>query len=175
VGKTLLLSVLGGSLNLVVVVVQTSNVCAGELDDFSGRATNAASDIQNLHVVLEVHDVREVVLVAGKSLSEGLAECETAEVERLAPAVLVKVGGQVVVVAGQGCVLGSSRLFEGSVQGQLGAESRDYVFMRTHLSDLGSLVLCVLVVPVLEVLVDGSFLAVRTLAQHGSETTSLLG
>ena len=46
---------------------------------------------------------------------------------------------------------------------------------KTHLSDLGSLVLCVLVVPVLEVLVDSGLLAVCALAQHGSETTSLLG
>jgi hypothetical protein len=45
----------------------------------------------------------------------------------------------------------------------------------THLSDLGSLVLCVLVVPVLEVLVDSGLLAICALAQHGGETTSLLG
>ena len=115
VRKTLLSSVVGGSLNLVVVVVETSNICARELDNLSSRATNTTTNIQDLHVVLEVHDVGEVVFVTGESLSERLAECETAEVEGLAPTVLVKVGSQVVVVAGEGCVLGSSGLYRRSV------------------------------------------------------------
>lgn len=115
VRKTLLSSVVGGSLNLVVVVVETSNICAREFDNLSGRATNTTTNIQNLHVVLEVHDVGEVVFVTGECLSERLAECETAEVEGLAPTVLVKVGSQVVVVAGEGCVLGSSGLYRRSV------------------------------------------------------------
>ena len=115
VGETLLCSVVGSSLNLVVVVVETSNICARELDNLSSRATNTTTNIQDLHVVLEVHDVGEVVFVTGESLSERLAECETAEVEGLAPTVLVKVGSQVVVVAGEGCVLGSSGLYRRSV------------------------------------------------------------
>jgi hypothetical protein len=122
VRKALLCSVVGGSLDLVVVVVETSDVCARELDNLSGRATNTTTNIKDLHVVLEVHDVGEVVLVAGNGLFEGLAE--TAEVERLTPAVLVKVGGQVVVVTGQGSVFSSSGLFRGSVRGQL-EESSD--------------------------------------------------
>jgi hypothetical protein len=100
VGETLLCSVVGGSLDLVVVVVETSDVCARELDNLSGRATNTTTDIEDLHVVLEVHDVGEVVLVTGNGLFEGLAVGETAEVERLTPTVLVKIGGQVVVVTG---------------------------------------------------------------------------
>ena len=115
VGETLLCSVVGSSLDLVVVVVETSNVCARELDNLSSRATNTTTNIQDLHVVLEIHDVSEVVLVTGNGLSEGLAVGETAEVERLTPAVLVKVGGQVVVVTGQGSVFSSSSLFRGSV------------------------------------------------------------
>jgi hypothetical protein len=124
VRKTLLCSVVGGSLDLVVVVVETSDVCARELDNLSGRATNTTTNIKDLHVVLEVHDVGEVVLVAGNGLFERLAVGETAEVERLTPAVLVKVGGQVVVVTGQGSVFSSSGLFRGSVRGQL-EESSD--------------------------------------------------
>jgi hypothetical protein len=124
VRKALLCSVVGGSLDLVVVVVETSDVCARELDNLSGRATNTTTNIKDLHVVLEVHDVGEVVLVAGNGLFERLAVGETAEVERLAPAVLVKVGGQVVVVTGQGSVFSSSGLFRGSVRGQL-EESSD--------------------------------------------------
>jgi hypothetical protein len=119
VRKTLLCSVVGSSLNLVVVVVETSDVCARELDNLSGRATNTTTDIEDLHVVLEVHDVGEVVLVTGNGLFEGLAKGETAEVERLAPAVLVEVSGQVIVVTGQGSVFSSSGLVRGSVQGQL--------------------------------------------------------
>lgn len=114
VRKTLLCGVVSSSFDLVVIVVETSNVCARELDNLSSRATNTTTNIQDLHVLLEVHDVGEVVFVTGNSLSERLAICETAEVEGLAPTVLVKVGSQVVVVAGQGSVLGSSGLFRGS-------------------------------------------------------------
>ena len=59
--------------------------------------------------------------------------------------------------------------------GQYDANWEAEISKFTHLSDLGSLVLCVLVVPVLEVLVDSGLLAICALAQHGGETTSLLG
>ena len=39
----------------------------------------------------------EVVLVAGDGAKKGLAVSEAAEMERLSPAVLVKIGGEVVV------------------------------------------------------------------------------
>jgi len=48
--------------------------------------------------------------VAGNGLVEGLAVGIAAEVEALAPAVLVQVGCKVVVVSCEGCVLVSSLL-----------------------------------------------------------------
>lgn len=81
VRKALLLRVPGGTINLVVVVVETSDVGTRELADLAGRATNTATNIKNIHVVPQAHDVSEVVLVTGKSLLEGLAVGEAAEME----------------------------------------------------------------------------------------------
>ena len=106
---------MGSAVDLVVVVVQTSDVGTGELGNLTGRATNTASNVENLHSLLDTHGVGEVVLMASNGLVEGLTVGETAEVEGLTPTVLVQVGSQVVVVAGQGSVLGSSGLFRGSV------------------------------------------------------------
>lgn len=91
-----------GALDLVVVVVEAGDVGAGELGDLAGRAANAAADVEDLHALLDAHAVGEVVLVTGNGLVEGLADGEAAEVEGLAPAVLVQVGGEVVVAA-RGC------------------------------------------------------------------------
>lgn len=52
----------------------------------------------------------QIVLVAGNGLVKALAVGITAEVEALAPTVLVQVGGQVVVVPGEGGVFVSSFL-----------------------------------------------------------------
>lgn len=105
VGKALVGSVSGSALNLVIVVVQSGDVRASELGDLSGWSTNTASDIKNLHVLLDTDLVGEVMLVAGNSLVEWLVGGEAAEVEGLSPSVLVEVGTQVVVVLGEGGVL----------------------------------------------------------------------
>lgn len=97
--KTLLSGVLCGALDLVVVVVQTGNVAASELGDLTSRPTDTTANIQDLHALLNADAVREVVLVAGNSLVEGLALGEAAEVERLAPSILVEIGSEVVVAA----------------------------------------------------------------------------
>jgi hypothetical protein len=54
--------------------------------------------------------VCEVVLVASNGLVEGLAVCITAEVEALAPAVLVQISRQVVVVSCEGRIFISALL-----------------------------------------------------------------
>jgi hypothetical protein len=54
--------------------------------------------------------VRQVVLVARNGLVERLAKSIAAEVEALAPAVLVQVRRQIVVVPGKCCVLVAPRL-----------------------------------------------------------------
>lgn len=88
-----------GTVDLVVVVVQTGDVCAGELGNLSCRSTDTTANIKNLHALLDANLVCKIVLMAGNGLVEGLANGETAEVERLAPAELVDVGGKVVVAA----------------------------------------------------------------------------
>ena len=88
---------MGGTLNLVVVVVEAGNVGASELGNLTGRAADTAADVENLHALLDADAVGEVVLVSGNGLVEGLAGRETAEVEGLSPSVFVQVGRQVVV------------------------------------------------------------------------------
>lgn len=95
---------MGSTLDLVIVVVQANDIGAGEFDHFSCWTTNTASDVQNSLALLHVHDVGEVVLVTGNCLFEWLAVCESAEVEGLAPAVLVEIGSEVVIVSGEGSV-----------------------------------------------------------------------
>ena len=70
---------------------------AGELGNLAGGAADTAADVEDLHALLDTHAVGEVVLVAGNGLVERLARGEAAEVEGLAPAILVQVGRQVVV------------------------------------------------------------------------------
>ena len=141
--KALLLGVHGAALDLVVVVVEAHDVAASELGDLSCGSTNTTADIQDVHALLEAHLECEVVLVSGGGLLEGLTLAVAAEVEALAPTVLVKVCGEVVVVSGEGSVLVTASLAVG----------------------LG-LVLGSLVVPVLEVLVDSLLLCLLVLAQH---------
>ena len=99
-----------GTVDLVIVVVQTGDVCAGELGHLASWSTNTAADIQHLHALLDTNVVSQVVLVASNGLVERLAIGETAEVEALAPAVLIEIGSKVVVVSGQGGVFSSSGL-----------------------------------------------------------------
>lgn len=136
--QTFLGGVVGCSVDLVVVVVQTGDVAAGELGDFARRSTNTTSNIKNLHALLDADLVGEVVLMTSNRLVEGLAVREAAKVEGLAPTILIEVGCKVVVaekwrglggvmiwkacrhvsivnvLSGQSRVLGCSRLKESS-------------------------------------------------------------
>lgn len=85
------------ALNLIVVVVEASNVGATEFADLTGWATNTTAYVENLHVVAYAHGVRKVMFMARNSLVESLAVCEAAEVERLSPSILVEVGAQIVI------------------------------------------------------------------------------
>jgi hypothetical protein len=100
VRQTLLVGVVGGAVDLVVVVVQTGNVAASELGNLAGRAADTTANVKDLHALLDANAVSKVVLMASNSLVETLAVGESAEVERLTPSVLVQVGGQVVVAEG---------------------------------------------------------------------------
>lgn len=115
-GKALLLGIVGCSVDLVVVVVETSDVAAGELCNLTGRATDTAADIEDFHALLDTNGVGQVVLVTGNCLVKGLAVGESAEVERLAPAILVQIRRQVVVVSRESGILGGSCLLIGGLE-----------------------------------------------------------
>lgn len=88
-----------GSVDLVVIVVETSYVGARELGNLSGRSTNTAAYVKDLHSLLDPDAMGKVVFVTGDGLTEGLAMGEAAEVERLAPSVLVQISGKIVIAA----------------------------------------------------------------------------
>lgn len=117
--ETLFDGVPGGALNLVVVVVETGDVAVGELGDLSGGTTNTATNIQNLVTGLDADLHGEVVLMTSNGLVEALTERVATEVEGLAPAILIQIGGQVVVVSGQSRVLLGAGLDRGMVSTRL--------------------------------------------------------
>jgi hypothetical protein len=87
----------GCPLDLVVVVVQAGDVGIGELCNLARRSTDTAADVEDLHTFLDANLTCQVVFVTGNGLVEGFAVRETAEMEALAPAILVDVGSEVVV------------------------------------------------------------------------------
>jgi hypothetical protein len=110
VRQTLLLGIPSGTLNLVVVVVEANNVDAGELDNLSCRSSNTAPNIEDAHVVPQTHLMCEVVLVASNGLVERLSVGIATEVKALAPAILVQVSREVVVVPCKGGIFISALL-----------------------------------------------------------------
>jgi hypothetical protein len=76
--------------DLVSVVVDPSNVSAAEEGDLAQRAADAAPDVEHLVPALEAELEGEVVLVALDRLLVGLPREAVGEVERGAPACLVR-------------------------------------------------------------------------------------
>ncbi len=71
----------------------------GELSNLAGRATNTAADVEDLHAGLDTDLHGEEVLMTSNGLVEGLAWRIPAEVEALAPTILVQIGRKVVIAA----------------------------------------------------------------------------
>lgn len=97
VRHTLLRAVVRGTLDLIIVVVKARNVAASEFSNFAGRAADTATNVQHLHAVLDADLVCKVMFMSGNGLVKVLANRVSAEVERLAPPVLIQVRGQVIV------------------------------------------------------------------------------
>jgi len=75
-GQAILARIGLATLDLVGVVVETSDVCAaGRLDDLAEGTTDTAADIQNFHSLLQAELDGEVGLMAVDVLLEGIA-CE---------------------------------------------------------------------------------------------------
>ena len=106
------------------------------------------------------------MLVAGDGSVEGLASSETAKMERGTPAIFVKVRGQIVVA--------TVRVSESSIEvwiesigcGSLSSQSS--IFVSSSLSRLLGFDGGGLVIPMLEVLLDGGFLRESIFVPHGS-------
>jgi hypothetical protein len=80
-GKSLLLGVPSCALNLVVIVVQPSDMSTGELCNFSSRSSNSAANVKNLVSIFDSDFGCEVVFVAGNCLVEAFTIRKTAKVE----------------------------------------------------------------------------------------------
>lgn len=95
--QLLLLGVSYRAVDLVVVVVQAGDVCACKLGNLTSRSTDTAANIEHGLALLNADLVCKVVLMTGNGLIKWLANGKAAEVEGLAPAELVNVGGEVIV------------------------------------------------------------------------------
>jgi len=73
VRKTLLGSVMGGALNLVVVIVQAGDVASGELGDLTSWSADTTADVEDPHPLFDANAVRKVVLVSCNGLVKRLA------------------------------------------------------------------------------------------------------
>lgn len=100
---------MGGTLNLVVVVVQAGDMGTCELGDLASRTTNTATDIENLHALLDANLVGKVVLMTSNGLVEGFALRESTEMEGLSPTVFVEIGSEVVVAESLESVFGLTK------------------------------------------------------------------
>lgn len=62
--ETFTCRVVGRTFDLVVVVIQSDNIGASELDDLACWTADTTADIEYPHVLLDSHDVSKVVLMA---------------------------------------------------------------------------------------------------------------
>ncbi len=189
---------MGSTVNLVVVVVETGDVRIGELGNLARRSADTTANVQHLHALLDADLRGKVVLVAGNGLVERLAGGESAEVEALAPSVLVDVGGEVVVAIREentvSLLLERRRqsgehdwggrtawsmwhtLLSGPTDAQIVS---NYSALLSRVTSSGAtcssvrvrLGLGLLVVEVLEVLVNSQLLGILVLGHHGSDAS----
>jgi len=69
--------------HLELIVVDADNVAVRERGNLTGGTTDTAANVKDTHTGAKTDHGREVVLVAGEGLQEGLALVEAAEVERV--------------------------------------------------------------------------------------------
>ncbi len=104
VGEPGLLGELAAAADLVVVGVDAGDLGAGVLGDVAHRAADAAAEVHGLHARVEAQLAGEEALVALERVAELLVLEARREVEAVAPAELVEVGDQVVVLVHQRAV-----------------------------------------------------------------------
>jgi hypothetical protein len=72
-------------------------VCSGEFCDLAGWSSNTTANIEDFVSIFDTDLRGEIVLMASNGLVERFTVGETAEVEGLAPAVLVEIRSEVVI------------------------------------------------------------------------------
>lgn len=92
-----LFCVLARALDLELVVVEPNDLHVGETRYRPRRPAHSTPNIENTHAGPQAHLSSEIMLVARQSGSECLALEESAEVEGVCPAVLVKLSSTVIV------------------------------------------------------------------------------
>lgn len=88
-----------GVLELVLANIQAGYMAASELHHLPSRPSHAASDVKDLHIILDADARPKKVFVADHSLRKALAEGKTTKVQGLAPGVLINVRSQVVILS----------------------------------------------------------------------------
>jgi hypothetical protein len=81
VGKTLFLSISSCSLNLVVIVVQSSDMSACELCNLSSWSSYTTPNIKHFVAIRDTDLCSKIMFVTGNGLVEWLAVCKAAEME----------------------------------------------------------------------------------------------
>jgi hypothetical protein len=72
-------------------------VCSSEFCDLAGWSSNTTANIEDFVSIFDTDLRGEIVLMASNGLVERFTVGETAEVEGLAPAVLVEIRSEVVI------------------------------------------------------------------------------
>ena len=97
----MLCGIVGGSVDLIIVVVETCGMAPSEPHNLSSRASNTTSNIQNSVSILDAHLCGKVVFVAGNGSMEAFTISETAEMEGLSPTILVDVCRKIIIGTSQ--------------------------------------------------------------------------
>jgi hypothetical protein len=85
------------TLDLIIVIVQASDVTSRKFGNFASWSPDTTANIENLHSLLDANGVGKIMLMSGNGLSKRFSICKSAKVERLAPSILVKVGYEVII------------------------------------------------------------------------------
>ena len=91
--------VVGSTLNLVPIVIESNDLAASKSSHLTGRASHSTPDIEDLHALLQLKLEGHVMFMASKRLEKPLVDRKAAEVKRLGPSLLVEISGKVVVAA----------------------------------------------------------------------------
>ena len=95
--QSLICGVSSRTFDLIIIVVQSSDMSASEFHNLPSWSANTTTDIENLHSLLDADLICEIMFMSGNGLLKWFTVCKPAEMERLAPAILIQVCYEIVV------------------------------------------------------------------------------